>query len=187
MTNFFRGLGGRQDPPEALLRPVLPEQQYAWLRKQYIHFCNAKLNSMEEMEDDLKRLLAIPEITNITFARNETGLSMLLGTDHICITDPRSKKTHDIGEFVIVINRGLKTIRFHNVTRTVGNGENLNACFHPHILASRGEICMNEGWQQLIEHVGNGRMYDAARILVKALKTTNGTPYLPVEHWPERK
>ena len=187
MAPFFRSTNAKGGSPQPLAQPVLPEHQYAWLRKQYRHFCNSKFNSMEAMEDDLKRLIAIPEVTELTFATNEGGLSMIIGTSNIYITDPKTEKVYDIGEFVIMVNRGQKSVLFTNVTRVVDGGEGRNVCFHPHILSNRSEICMNAGWQQLIEHIGNGRMYDAVRILIKALQTTNGTPYLPVSYWPERK
>jgi hypothetical protein len=187
MAPFFRRTNANSGAPQPLAQPVLPEHQYAWLRKQYRHFCNSKFNSMEMMEDDLKRLIAIPEVTELTFTTSDSSLSMVIGTSNLYITDPKTEKVYDIGEFVIVINRGQKTISFTNVTRVVSGGEGQNVCFHPHILAKVGEICMNAGRQQLNEHIGNGRIYDAVRILLKALQTTNGTPYLPVSYWPERK
>lgn len=182
MDNFFRRLQARHNPPDLEAEEKLQEQK-KWLLKQYIHFCQSRFASSRMLEEDLEKLLRIPEITDISFAQNDSGLSMLLGTAHVYIVSPTTHLTHDIGEFVVVINKGNKSVRFANVTRTVMRDDDYGL-FHPHVPANSGRMCIQSGLTLLEEHIGNGRMYDAVRIIVQALFITNGTPYLPVHNWP---
>jgi hypothetical protein len=189
MRDFFKRLQEIHNPPE-LQKPEREElpPEYPQLRKQYIHFCQSRDRSEEEIVRDLHELMHMPEIAAIAFLQREGGLECLLGTIDVVITNPATGQMHDIGEFIVRINRGGHNILFENITRGIPYFENSvhkGQYHHPHIPYSM-QICMPTGKQMLQEYVSKGMIYDAARMIVRALWTLDSVPYgnASIEKWP---
>lgn len=193
MRNFFRKLQEVHNPPdiaESSNTEELP-QNYAQLREQYVNFCHSRSRSEEEIVHDLHELMRMPEISHIGFVQSDSGLTCLLGTTEVSIINPTTGQEHDIGEFVVQINRREHTILFENITRGVPYFENMEKkgqYHHPHIPAS-GQICMPAGKEVLQEYIGKGELYAAARIIIRALWTLDQAPYgaAGIDKWPTRE
>jgi hypothetical protein len=189
MRNFFRQLQEVHNPPEIReqAREELPPN-YPQLRKQYVHFCQSRDRSEGEIVHDLHELIHMPEIAAVAFVQHEGGLECLLGTINVVITNPATGRMHDIGEFIVRINRGGHGILFENITRGIPcyeNGAPKGRYHHPHIYAN-GQMCMSAGKTLLQEYIGKGMIYDAARIIVRALWTLDAVPigHASIEKWP---
>ena len=193
MLNFFQRL--QQQHNKDLDEP-LPIEETAEFRsnaRQYIHFCQSRVNqgSHEMILKDLKELLQTRGITHIAFSDNDRGFELLLGTEHIYLRDPKSGKVHDIGEFVIIVNRKNKQIRFLNITHPLTqqvDGVAQVAYHHPHV-SGNGAMCIVEGREQMNEYLTEGQMAPLARMLIKALYTVDQVPYTEARpsNWPVKE
>lgn len=193
MLNFFRKLQEVHNPPDIAEPPVTEElpQNYPQLRKQYVDFCQSRSRSEEEIVHDLHELMRMPEISHIGFVENVDSLTCLLGTANVSLINPTTGKVHDIGEFIVQINRREHTILFENITRGIPYFENLvqkGQYHHPHIPYSR-QICMPTGKDVLQEYISKGMLFDAARIIIRALWTLDQAPYgaAGIDKWPTRE
>lgn len=175
-------------------RPGKGEQlphDYGWLQKQYIHFCQSKFAGKQEPTSliiDLQNLMAMPEITHITFSENNQGLEMLLATTHVHLLEPLTNLEYSIGRFVVRINRRAKYVVYTNIDGglcELHDGIMKTVFHHPHI-NYQGIMCVTQGKEELLEHLCDGKMYDAARIIVRMLWTIDSFPFpdARLEHWP---
>ena len=139
---------------------------------------------------DMKELMHTPGITHIAFRESDLGFELLLGIEHIYINDPATRKVRDIGEFIIIINRKSKQVRFVNITgpltRMVDGVPHL-IYHHPHV-NSHGEMCIVEGKEQLNEYLTEGQIAPVARMLIKALYTVDQMPFpdAKLSYWPTK-
>ncbi len=176
--------------PQESKAEQLPED-YRWLQKQYIHFCQSKFAGKQDPSDliiDLQRLMAIPQITHLTFSENSQGLEMILATTPILLADPSTKRVHHIGRFVVRINRKAKYIVYWNIDggiQTWEDGKNVTIFHHPHI-NNQGHMCVTQGREELLEYLCDGKMYDAATIIMHMLNTLDDFPFpgARIEYWP---
>ena len=171
----------------------LPDD-YGWLQKQYIHFCQSKFAGKQNPNDliiDLQRLMAIPEITHLTFAENNKGLEIVVATTPVLLVDPATSHTHFIGRFIIRINRKAQYYNFHNIDGGLMspiNGIPQTIFHHPHI-NSDGTMCVTQGREELSEYLSEGKMYDAIRMIIRMLHTIDEYPFAgaKISLWPKEE
>ena len=193
MRNFFQRLQQQHNKDLDEPPPIEETPEFRSNARLYIHFCQSRVNrgSHEMILEDLKELLRTKGITHIAFSNNDRGLELLLGTEHIYLTDPKSMRVHDIGEFVIVINRKNKQLRFLNITHPLTRlveGVSRITYHHPHV-SGNGEMCIVEGREELNEYLTEGQIAPVARMLMKALYTVDQVPYADARpfNWPVKE
>ncbi len=100
----------------------------------------------EKLRAEFDALLKLPKVTSVDWR----GDCLTVGISNIQVTDPRSKKVHDIGEFKLVVDTRQTQLLFWNTTRRVtAYEEGMNA---PHVFPD-GRPClgtMNEVIPKLV-------------------------------------
>lgn len=195
MRNFFRLLQQVHNPPEVQTTeheplPLEETSEFKALARQYVHFCQSRQSGNSEQSlEDLKILIGLPEISHIAFRDGEQGFELLIGIKHVYITAKNTRKVHDIGEFIIAINRKEKRMRFINITgpmhRPIEGGGFTVAYHHPHV-NEKGEMCITSGRDIINEFLTEGKISSAVRMLIKALHTVDDVPFheARLDNWP---
>lgn len=161
------------------------------LERQYLHFCQGGIFSVEAQLEQLAAICHLPEVTHLAFRQNDQGFELILATEHVFLIDPETDCEHDIGEFIVIINRKSKLVKFENITNRIIQdikGERSLTYHHPHI-NSEGMLCMSEGKTELQDALTEGDLLTTVRIIVKALWSLDVGQYGParIEHWPLRE
>jgi hypothetical protein len=191
MKNFFGALQRLHNNDLREFTPIEETEEFKELESDYCAFCSTGLvpRSIKSVREDLAELLSVPGITHVAFRYTEEGLELLLGTVHVYITDPYSKKTYNIGEFIIRISRQHKRVLFQNITQPLmrPNSETSWKMYHhPHV-PENGLMCID--MNTIHEYLTEGKMGALARLLVRALHTVDNHPYPDayLSHWPQEE
>jgi hypothetical protein len=170
-TMSIRNLFGRRTPkqsPQIEAPQILDVEVFEEHRKNYVSFCDGSIPHAE-LEVDFLRLVTDPRIAAVTFSKSMDEFLMYVGTTLVTIRNPHTKKLHEIGEFVITIDRKSNSVYFENITRTVGSKDEPGKRFpHPHIF-DYGEMCMSMGNDVMHEHLGKGEVYSSVRYMLAGL------------------
>ena len=162
--------------------------------EQYVRFCSNPLRNTEVVRTEFAELCAVPGVNQIAFYDAHT---LILGTEHIILPDPTTKKLHDVGEFLIFIRRFYVnptwdvSFRFRNITRDLYDG---SGYMHPHIVwntfdeieVPTGGLCIQRGKYDIYQFIRRGEIHLVAPLLIDVLKTYNPSgPYHELDNWPE--
>jgi hypothetical protein len=161
-------------------------------RQRYIQYCKNPFRNSKIVSAEFDELLTIPEVQYIAFRNADI---LMIGTSLISITHPQTNHVHDIGEFIIYLYR-CRAGRiwetgfcFQNIRGTV------EGFHHPHIstkkvidLGNVGILCIQKGHFHIYQHMRNGDIPTAVRLLLQVLHTyTMRGPFKHLESWPRRK
>ena len=136
-----------------------------------------------EFAEQFDRLLAVP---HVKAARVTTG-AILVYTDTICATDPRTGLGHELGEFLIVIRTDGADdgVHWFNSTRRVRT-------IHPGMNAPRvyadGTCCVDEIKETLLELIAQFEFATVAELAIQFVETlSNDELSKHIDRWPLAK
>ena len=173
--------------------PTEPKEEpspFEELQRNYVSFCKNKIGTEYRTRiilQEFEELIRIPGLTHISFRVAGSDLELMLGTACVILTNPYTHKRHKIGEFIITINRAMKSIKFENVTNPLRiqheNTDSISIYHHPHINGA-GDICMYVGRQEMMYDLVEGSIHKVAEIAVRSLWTLDEHPFKELENWP---
>lgn len=158
------------------------------VREQYADYCEFEDVTREELYEQFDQLCSLPDVSFVAFEK-ATGACMI-GTRHIYLQNEQSGRMHDIGEFIITMDRSGKSIKFENITRVVSRTvDGGTVSYHPHIPAETGAICMPGGGSEMYVMLAEGNILRAMKIALAGLNTytRSGNPYSELNRWPEKE
>lgn len=155
---------------------VLLRRQYAQLATVHIQ-PSASYKTWERVYEEFPRLMQHPGYQRIAVHLERKLLCVVTRT----IFHPgEGVDVHRIGELIVLIDVGLKTMKFENPENAVGNYA------HPHV-GQNGQLCVTSGRDALNAMLVEGRFLDLLDQLWKMLHLTGpeNYPYQRATLWPK--
>jgi hypothetical protein len=133
-----------------------------------------------DFEAEFEAIKAIDRVKSVSASQN----LVMVKTDLLCAQNPQTGQTHEIGEFLIVIDLrgGRKTVRWFNSSRRInGVRAGMNA---PTVYAD-GTPVINEIQETMIELVARLQLSIVVELAIQFVETINNDlPGARVVDWP---
>ncbi|PIR82670.1 hypothetical protein COU20_01045 [Candidatus Kaiserbacteria bacterium CG10_big_fil_rev_8_21_14_0_10_59_10] len=161
------------------------DPDYRRTRVQFAQLC-ARIAPPEEYDERYHQALSEydefcekPLVAAVSIG--EENMEFVFGTKTVYLTGHDNVR-REIGEFMCAV--GCSGYMVENISVAI-DGESGYA--HPHAFQG-GQFCMQRGSNQLRVALHNGRLAEAACLILDALETYGpGTPYCSIDKWPVAK
>ncbi len=131
---------------------------------------NLKLDN-EYFKKQYERLTNINNVTKVRIPEPE---KLLIYTNELYCTDPRTNKIHEIGKFKITIDvKGREGgIKWKNMSRLVKNAYSCDGMQAPHVYAD-GHACLGNIEEAIAEYLGKYDFYTLVILAIKFIESCN--------------
>lgn len=136
-----------------------------------------------ELVDEFQGFTTLDKVKRIYWR----GESLCIATDIIDVVDDRTGHTHELGEFLIILNTVTGVPLFLNTTRKV-NGFDSRPQMAPHVWED-GSACLGNVQDLLPKLVGSGKFLHAVHACLAFLDSANTSDAAGahVHRWPVKK